>query len=61
MTATFATPVRERHHAPFSILRFLRGGSRIRKIRPGDLSDEMRRDLGFADGHIVPPRNLLRD
>lgn len=58
---TFATLVRERRHAPFAILRYLRSGPRIRKIHVSDLSDEMRRDLGFADGHIVPPRNLLRD
>ena len=61
MTDILANPVRQRQQTSLSLLRFLWSGSHIRKIRPGDLSDQMRRDLGFADGHIAPPRDLLRD
>jgi len=34
---------------------------RIQRIELVGLSDEMKRDLGFADGRVSPPRDPLRD
>ena len=61
MSATFTAPALARLPGRFSFLRRLRKGQRITRIHVSDLSDELRRDLGFADGHISPPRNPLLD
>jgi len=34
---------------------------RIPRLDSDGLSDEMKRDLGFADGRLAPPRDPLRD
>jgi hypothetical protein len=34
---------------------------RIQRLDLAGLSEEMKRDLGFADGRVSPPRDPLRD
>jgi hypothetical protein len=50
-----------RHPGRFSLLRFIRGGRRPPRLHISELPEALRRDLGFADGHISPPRDPLRD
>ena len=45
----------------FSLLRRLRQGRRILRLRTSELSEDLKRDLGFMDGHITPPRSAFRD
>jgi len=46
----------------FGLFAWLRRRSpRIPKLDPETLTDALRRDLGLADGRIVPPRDPWRD
>jgi len=45
-----------------SLRRLVRAlGRRSQKLQLADLSEGMKRDLGFADGRASPRRDLLRD
>jgi hypothetical protein len=41
--------------------RLFAGRARRPPIVPERLSEQMRRDLGFADGRVRPPRDAFRD
>jgi hypothetical protein len=61
MPAGFTATALDRFPGRSRILRLFRHGARVPRIRISDLSDELRRDLGFIDGRLAAPRNLLRD
>jgi hypothetical protein len=59
-TASTAHAV-ERLPRRFSLLRWIGRTRRLPRLDLGGLPDELLRDLGFQDGRISPPRDLLRD
>jgi hypothetical protein len=61
MPATFSAPALGRLPGRSRLLRLVRHRLRPQRVHVSDLSDELRRDLGFIDGRITAPRNPLRD
>lgn len=61
MHTTCASEAVERHPRRFSLFRWIGQARRLPRLDLAGLSEELRRDLGFQDGHISPPRDLLRD
>ena len=51
----------ERLPRRFSLLRWISQTRRYPRLDLDGLPKELLRDLGFQDGHISPPRDLLRD
>ncbi len=51
----------ERLPRRFSLLRWISQTRRYPRLDLDGLPEELLRDLGFQDGHISPPRDLLRD
>ena len=61
MPATFSASALGRLPGRSRLLRLFRHGRHLPRVNVSDLSDELRRDLGFIDGRIAAPRNPLRD
>lgn len=60
MTAISLTPVHKRLRTPF-LARLFSGLHRSPSLRMSDLSNALQHDLGFIDGHVLPPRSAFRD
>ena len=61
MSASYTSHAVERLPRRFSLFRWIGRTRRLPRLDLAGLPDEIRRDLGFQDGHISPPRDLLRD
>lgn len=61
MSASCTSHAIERPARRFSLLRWIGQTKRLQRLDLAGLPDEMLRDLGFQDGHISPPRDILRD
>ena len=61
MSANCTSPAVERLPRRFSLLSWIGKASRLPRLDLDGLPDELLRDLGFREGHISPPRDILRD
>lgn len=61
MSTTYVSHAVERHPRRFSLRGWIGRTWRLPRLDVANLSEELRRDLGFQDGHISPPRDLFRD